>query len=57
MVYPGATDTSIFDGVPGDWDRSTMNRPEDVAEIVWRAFISPPEADVNDLEVPPPSGR
>ncbi len=51
-VYPGATDTSIFDGIQGEWDRSSMNRPEDVAEVVWRAYVSPPDADVADLEVP-----
>ena len=53
-VYPGATDTSIFDGIPGEWERSLMNRPEDVAEVVWRAYTSPSAADVADLEVPPP---
>jgi NAD(P)-dependent dehydrogenase (short-subunit alcohol dehydrogenase family) len=56
-VYPGATDTSIFDDVPGTWDRSAMDRPEDVAEVVWRAVSSPPESDVADLEVPPRSSR
>jgi NADP-dependent 3-hydroxy acid dehydrogenase YdfG len=54
-VYPGPTDTSIFDKVPGDWDRSKMNRPEDVAEVVWRAWKAPLEQDVSDLEVPPRS--
>ncbi len=53
-VYPGQTDTTIFDKVPGDWDRSKMNRPEDVAEVVWRAYNAGPEADVDDLDVPPP---
>jgi NAD(P)-dependent dehydrogenase (short-subunit alcohol dehydrogenase family) len=52
-VYPGATDTTIFDGVPGDWDRSTMNRPEDVAQVVREAYVAddPP----GDLLVPPPT--
>ncbi len=54
-IYPGATDTSIFDGVPGPWDRASMNRPEDVAEVVWQAFDAPPETDVADLDVPPPT--
>lgn len=52
-VYPSATDTTIFDGVPGEWDRPSMHRPEAVAELVWRAFISRPEEDVADLELPP----
>lgn len=54
-VYPGPTDTSIFDGVPGDWDRSRMNRPEDVAEVVVSAYLAGAEANVDDLEVPPPA--
>ena len=54
-VYPGATDTRIFDGVPGDWDRSAMSTPEEVAEVVWRAYWSPPGHDVADLEIPPPA--
>ena len=53
-VYPGATDTTIFDDVPGEWDRSTMNRPEDVAAVVWEAYAAPPTADVAELEIPPP---
>jgi NAD(P)-dependent dehydrogenase (short-subunit alcohol dehydrogenase family) len=53
-VYPGPTDTAIFNGVAGDWDRSKMNRPEDVAEVVWKAWKAGPGEAVDDLEVPPP---
>lgn len=52
-VYPGATDTSIFDKLPGTWDRTKMNSPEDVAEVVWRAWTTPADAKVDDLDVPP----
>lgn len=52
-LYPGATDTTIFDGVPGQWDRSKMNRPEDVAEVVWKAWSAPAGERVDDLDVPP----
>jgi NAD(P)-dependent dehydrogenase (short-subunit alcohol dehydrogenase family) len=52
-VYPGQTDTSIFDKVPGSWDRAKMNRPEDVAEVVWRAWQAPDAQDVSDLDIPP----
>jgi len=54
-VYPSATDTTIFDGVPGNWDRARMNRAEDVAEVVWNAYSSPAQRDVADLDVPPPA--
>ncbi len=53
-VYPGATDTKIFDNVPGNWDRSKMNKPEDVAEVVWKAYNTPAGTNVDDLDVPPP---
>jgi NADP-dependent 3-hydroxy acid dehydrogenase YdfG len=52
-VYPGSTDTKLFDGVPGTWDRSKMNKPEDVAEVVWRAWSAPAGANVDDIDVPP----
>jgi 3-oxoacyl-[acyl-carrier protein] reductase len=51
-VYPGATDTTIFDRVPGTWDRAKMNRPEDVAEVIWRAWNAPASENVDDLDVP-----
>jgi len=52
-VYPGLTDTQIFDKIPGAWDRARMNKPEDVAEVVWRAWQAPAGTDVSDLDVPP----
>ena len=53
-VYPAATDTPLWDAIPGDWPRAAMNRPEDVAEVVWKAWQAPREADVSELEVPRP---
>jgi len=53
-VFPGATDTSIFDDTPLELDRATMNQPEDVAEVVWQAYQAPAEADVAELDIPPP---
>lgn len=45
-VYPGATDTEIFDQVAGDWDRDSMNKREDVADVVWQAVqASTPKPD------------
>jgi 3-oxoacyl-[acyl-carrier protein] reductase len=52
-VYPSATDTGIFDDVPGDWDRARMYRPEEVAEVVWRAYVAPAGESVDDLVLPP----
>jgi 3-oxoacyl-[acyl-carrier protein] reductase len=52
-VYPRGTDTTIFDGVPGDWDRSKMNTVEEVAEVIFSAVGAGDE--VTDLDVPPPA--
>lgn len=52
-VYPGQTDTPLWDTIPGEWPRERMNRPEDVAEVVFEAWRAPEGADVADLEVPP----
>ena len=51
-IYPGSTDTGIFDGVAGDWDRDSMNQPEDVAEVLWAGLMS--VGDAADLTVPAP---
>lgn len=50
-VYPRATDTTIFDDVEGDWDRSTMNTVQEVAEVIFSAAAA--DDDVTDLDVPP----
>jgi len=52
-VYPGATDTSIFDDVEGDWDRSKMNTVDEVAEVIFGAVAAGEE--VTDLDVAPPT--
>jgi 3-oxoacyl-[acyl-carrier protein] reductase len=51
-VYPGQTNTPIWDKVPGNWDRSKMKKPEDVAEVIWKAYHAPAGADVADLDIP-----
>jgi NAD(P)-dependent dehydrogenase (short-subunit alcohol dehydrogenase family) len=47
-VYPPAVDTSIFDNVEGDWDRSTMLKPEAIADAIWNAWAS--ETPVDDIK-------
>jgi 3-oxoacyl-[acyl-carrier protein] reductase len=53
-VYPGATDTTIFDGVEGDWDRSKMNTVDEVAEVIHGVVSAGDE--ITDLDVAPPAG-
>jgi short-subunit dehydrogenase len=56
-VLPGATDTAIWDGVPGTWDRGRMMRPETVAHCVVEACCLPPEASMDELVLSPAAGK
>jgi NAD(P)-dependent dehydrogenase (short-subunit alcohol dehydrogenase family) len=53
-LYPGATDTAIWDDRPG-FDRSKMLRPESVASLVLE-IVARPELSVEELLVLPPAG-
>jgi hypothetical protein len=32
-----------------------MNKPEDVAEVIWNAYQAADGEDIADLDVPPPA--
>lgn len=53
-LYPGATDTPIWDDRPG-FDRAKMLRPTDVAGLVVE-LVARPELAVEELLVLPPAG-
>ena len=48
-VYPGATDTSIWDSVPGDWPREKMMQAEEVAGAVAFAVSCPSNVLIEDI--------
>ncbi|HKX45091.1 MAG TPA: SDR family oxidoreductase [Planctomycetota bacterium] len=50
-VYPGGVDTSIWDGVEGQFDRSRMLKPEAVADAVLAAYRAGPDAKIDDVDV------
>lgn len=50
-VYPRNTDTPLWDEIPGAWDRSGWDRPEDVAALLWKAWEAPREEDVSELRM------
>ncbi len=52
-VFPGPTRTGLAERIGADWD--SMNEPEDVAEVVWAAYNAADDADVANLDVPPPA--
>lgn len=56
-VYPGATDTEIWDQVPGDWPREKMMRPESVAMAVKAALEQPSNILVEDITLGIIEGR
>jgi NAD(P)-dependent dehydrogenase (short-subunit alcohol dehydrogenase family) len=55
-VYPGATDTDLWDDVPGEWDRSKMVPVEEVARAVLHALETPEPALVEEIHVGPAGG-
>lgn len=57
-LYPGATDTPIWhgSGMTGDWDRSKMIPPEEVARLLLAALDADPRALVEEIHVGPAGG-
>ena len=55
-VYPSATDTGLWDGVPGAWPRERMIVPSEVAEAVAYALSRPAGVLVESVEVGDLSG-
>lgn len=39
-VCPSATNTDIWEGIPGEWDRSKMDSPESVADAIFAAYAN-----------------
>ncbi|MCM2272560.1 MAG: SDR family NAD(P)-dependent oxidoreductase [candidate division Zixibacteria bacterium] len=56
-IYPNATDTDIWEQVPGDWPREKMMRPESVATAVKAALDQPPNIVVEDISLGIIQGR
>ena len=55
-VYPGATDTPIWDALPGTWDRSRMVPPREVARVLESALDADPAALVEEIHLGPAGG-
>jgi NAD(P)-dependent dehydrogenase (short-subunit alcohol dehydrogenase family) len=55
-VFPAATNTKLWDSVPGTWERKRMLPPEEVAEAVAYALSRPPGVVVETVEVGDVSG-
>src|SRR5436305_6190229 len=55
-LYPGATDTPIWEGMPGAWDRGAMVRPGEVARAVAWALAADPGTLVEEIHLGPAGG-
>jgi NAD(P)-dependent dehydrogenase (short-subunit alcohol dehydrogenase family) len=56
-IFPSATDTEIWQDVPGNWPRERMMRPAQVAEAVAAALAQPADVLVEEIVIGPISGR
>lgn len=56
-LLAAATDTALWDGVPGHWERAAMLRPEEVAAAVAALAAHPPHVAVEELTVGHVAGR
>lgn len=55
-LYPGATDTPIWDTAPGKWDRSRMVPPSEVARAVGFALDADPSTLLEEIHLGPAGG-
>lgn len=55
-LYPGATDTPIWDTAPGEWDRSRMVPPREVARAVGFALDADPSTLMEEIHLGPAGG-
>jgi len=55
-LYPGATDTPIWEGVQGEWDRTRMVPAAEVARALDYALGTDPAALVEEIHLGPAGG-
>lgn len=55
-LYPGATDTPIWESLPGDWNRAAMVPPREVARALGCALDGDPAALVEEIHLGPAGG-
>ena len=55
-LYPGATDTPIWDQLPGDWNRASMVPPREVARALAYILDTDPSTLVEEIHLGPAGG-
>jgi NAD(P)-dependent dehydrogenase (short-subunit alcohol dehydrogenase family) len=56
-IYPAATNTEIWNGVPGDWPREKMMAPEEIADAVAFAITRAPDVALENISLTSLSGN
>lgn len=51
VVIPAATDTPLWDDIPGNWNRTTMLQPADVARAIAGLIEHSPTVTVEELVI------
>jgi NAD(P)-dependent dehydrogenase (short-subunit alcohol dehydrogenase family) len=57
VVLPAATDTALWDTVPGEWSRANMLQPADVARAIAQLAAQPPYVATEELVIGHVAGR
>ncbi|HET9210594.1 MAG TPA: SDR family oxidoreductase [Thermoanaerobaculia bacterium] len=55
-LYPGATDTPIWDRLPGQWNRAAMVSPREVARALGYILDADPSTLVEEVHLGPAGG-
>jgi NAD(P)-dependent dehydrogenase (short-subunit alcohol dehydrogenase family) len=55
-LYPGATDTPIWDRLPGEWNRAAMVPPREVARALGCVLDADPSTLVEEVHLGPAGG-
>lgn len=55
-LFPGATDTPIWDRLPGEWNRAAMVPPREVARAVGYVLDADPATRVEEVHFGPAGG-
>jgi 3-oxoacyl-[acyl-carrier protein] reductase len=57
VVLPAATDTVLWDSIPGEWNRNNMLRPEDVGRAIAQLVEQPTYMTTEELVIGHVAGR
>jgi NAD(P)-dependent dehydrogenase (short-subunit alcohol dehydrogenase family) len=51
VVFPAATNTALWDSIPGEWNRAAMLEPADVAGPLAQLVAQPPHVTTEELHI------